>query len=275
MKKLIMILLLVTAFPALAAAAEVKNLKVGQEGGNAVATYDLVATAGEREAEVTVAIIIDGKRRTADQLNLSGDFGKNVKVGHGKRIVWNATADLPPGFDGELSWDVTAFVSRPVMLPASPGRGPDQVKMGSIDMHKVLLQSNAGKEAKEQLAARAGRYESEKSIREKKLIKLKDELEKLSSLLSKEVRSEKEADYTTQLEELKRFLKEAQDDLQAKNDELTNKIVGEIAEVIKHYGRSNGYEVITAAKENMVYVNENRDVTDLTEEILKAYNATK
>jgi hypothetical protein len=132
MKKLAMLLLLATAFPTLAAAAEVKNLKVGQEGDQAVATYDLVATAGEREAEVTVAIIIDGKKRTADQLRLSGDFGKNVKVGPGKRIVWNATADLPAGFDGELNWDVTTLVSRPVMLPASPGRAPHQVKMGLL-----------------------------------------------------------------------------------------------------------------------------------------------
>jgi peptidyl-prolyl cis-trans isomerase C len=110
MKKLALLLLLVSVFPALAAAAEVKNLKVGQEGDSAVATYDLVATAGEREAEVSVAIIIDGQRRTADRLRLSGDFGKNVKVGTGKRIVWEATADLPSNFDGELNWDVAAEV---------------------------------------------------------------------------------------------------------------------------------------------------------------------
>jgi Na+-transporting methylmalonyl-CoA/oxaloacetate decarboxylase gamma subunit len=86
--------------------ADVRNLKVGQEGDKAVATYDLVSSGDEGVAEVTVAIIIDGKRRTSDQLSLSGDFGKNVRTGARKRIVWNATADLPKGFDGELNWDV-------------------------------------------------------------------------------------------------------------------------------------------------------------------------
>ncbi len=89
-----------------ASAVEVKNFKLGQEGDTAVATYDLVSSGGEGVVEVTVVIIVDGKRRTSDQLSLSGDFGKNVKVGPGKRIVWNATADLPRDFDGELNWDV-------------------------------------------------------------------------------------------------------------------------------------------------------------------------
>jgi hypothetical protein len=90
---------------------EIKNLKVGQSGDKAVATYDLLGINGEKQADVIVAIIIDGDRRTAETLKLTGDFGKGVKVGPGKKIVWNAMADLPPDFDGELSWDVKATKS--------------------------------------------------------------------------------------------------------------------------------------------------------------------
>jgi hypothetical protein len=90
---------------------EVKNFQSAQIGEKAVATYDLVAVNGEQQADVIVAIIIDGDRRTAETLKLTGDFGKGVKVGPGKKIVWNAMADLPPDFDGELSWDVKATKS--------------------------------------------------------------------------------------------------------------------------------------------------------------------
>ena len=90
--------------------AEVKNLQVGQVGDNAVATYDLIGVGGVLEADVAVAIIIAGERRTSDRLSLTGDFGKAVKVGPGKKIIWNALADLPANFDGELSWDVKASV---------------------------------------------------------------------------------------------------------------------------------------------------------------------
>lgn len=93
--------------------ADVRNLRVGQEGDQAVATYDLVSSGGEGVAEVTVAIIIDGKRRTSDQLSLSGDFGRDVRTGPGKRIIWNAMTDLPKGFDGELKWDVVTVGNLP------------------------------------------------------------------------------------------------------------------------------------------------------------------
>jgi FKBP-type peptidyl-prolyl cis-trans isomerase FkpA len=105
---LIMLLLVLTVVPMAAVAAEVKNLKVGQSGDNAVATYDLVGQGGELETEVTVTINIGGKIRTADKLSLTGDLGKGVKVGPGKKIIWQAKSDLPPGFDGELNWDVRA-----------------------------------------------------------------------------------------------------------------------------------------------------------------------
>ena len=92
----------------------VENLKVSQSGDKAVATYDLVGQNREEAADVTVAIIINGKRRTAETLHLTGDFGKRVKVGLGKKVIWNALADLPSNFDGELSWDVTAASIEPV-----------------------------------------------------------------------------------------------------------------------------------------------------------------
>jgi hypothetical protein len=98
-------------------AAEVKKLNVSQNGDKAVATYDLVGVEGEQEAEVTVAITIDGVRHTAEGLKLTGDFGKGVKVGQGKKIIWNATADLPSNFEGDLSWDVQAISISATSLP--------------------------------------------------------------------------------------------------------------------------------------------------------------
>ena len=111
MRRLVMSLLttlLFLAVPLITSAAEVKNVKVSQVDDKAVATYDLVGGAGEQEAEVTVTISVNGEKKTSDNLHITGDFGKNVKVGYGKKIVWNATKDLPADFDGELSWDIQA-----------------------------------------------------------------------------------------------------------------------------------------------------------------------
>ena len=102
-------------------------------------------------------------------------------------------------------------------------------------MQKILMLSDAGKDAKEQLALRAAKYEAEKNLKEEDLKKLKGELEKQSVLLSESARGAKEKDYQQKLKEYQRFLKDAQDDLQAKNDEYTNKIVDEIVKVVQEY----------------------------------------
>ena len=98
--------------------AEVKNLKVGQVGDKAVATYDLVAEKAEKSAEVIVSININGEVHPADQLHLTGALGKAVPMGTAKEITWDITKDLPSGFDyekGELNWNVSTAEHPPVV----------------------------------------------------------------------------------------------------------------------------------------------------------------
>ena len=148
----------------------------------------------------------------------------------------------------------------------------DEAKLGSVDIQKVLVLSDAGKEAKEQLAACGNKYETEKNSREDELKKLKADLEKQSVLLSESARGAKEKDYQQKLKEYQRFLKDAQDDLQAKNDEFTNKIVEEIVKTIQEYGKQNGYSMIFVKNDSMIYLD---GKVDLTDEILKAFNVVK
>lgn len=150
--------------------------------------------------------------------------------------------------------------------------GAAETKIASVDVQKVLVLSEAGKEAKEQLALKAGKYENEKNAKEEELKKLKADLEKQSVLLSESARNAKEKDYQQKLKEYQRFLKDAQDDLQAKNDEYTNKIVEDVVKVTQEYGRKNGYSFIFVKNDIMIYAD---DKADLTDEILKLFNDTK
>jgi outer membrane protein len=155
-----------------------------------------------------------------------------------------------------------------VVLPAFAADS----KLGTVDMQKVLTLSDAGKEAKEQLAIRAAKYEAEKNLKEEDLKKLKGELEKQSVLLSEIARGAKEKDYQQKLKEYQRFLKDAQDDLQAKNDEYTNKIVDEIVKIVQEFGKKNGFTLILVKNESMIFMD---DKIDLTDELLKQFNAAR
>ena len=147
-----------------------------------------------------------------------------------------------------------------------------ETKLGTVDMQKILLLSDAGKDAKEQLSVRAAKYEAEKNVKEEDLKKLKGELEKQSVLLSETARGAKEKDYQQKLKEYQRFLKDAQDDLQAKNDEYTNKIVDEIVKVVQEYGKKNSFTYIFVKNEGMIFMD---DKVDQTDELLKQFNAAR
>ncbi len=147
-----------------------------------------------------------------------------------------------------------------------------ELKLGTVDMQKILMLSDAGKDAKEQLAVKAAKYEAEKNLKEEDLKKLKSELEKQSVLLSETARAAKEKDYQQKLKEYQRFLKDAQDDLQAKNDEYTNKIVEEIVKVVQEFGKKSGFTFILVKNEGMIFMD---DKIDLTDELLKQFNAAR
>ena len=155
---------------------------------------------------------------------------------------------------------------------ASAALGAEGVKFGSVDIQKVLILSDAGKEAKEQLAGKANKIEGEKSSREEELKKLKAELERQNVVLADDARKAKEQNFMQKRKELDRFLKDAQEEIQAKNDELTNRIVDEVVKIIQEYGRKNGYTIIFVKNEGMIYVDEKADLTD---EVLKAFNAAR
>ena len=148
----------------------------------------------------------------------------------------------------------------------------DGAKIGSVDIQKVLLMSDAGKEAKDQLGQKAAKYEAEKNSKEAELKKLKGELESQGALLNESARGAKERDYQQRLKEYQRFLKDAQEDLQAKNDEFTSRIVDEIVRVSQEYGRKNGYTAIFVKSETMLYLDPAADVTDA---VLKTFNSTR
>lgn len=106
----------------IASAAQIENIRTGMDGNIAYVLYDLVGSLGERDASVGVAIELAGKRYNADQLSLSGDFGKKVSIGRDRRIMWSILQDFPAGISNEGIWDLQA--SSPVRKAPNKTKKP-------------------------------------------------------------------------------------------------------------------------------------------------------
>lgn len=157
-------------------------------------------------------------------------------------------------------------------IAAAPAFAAD-LKFGYIDMQRALNTSEAGKEAKEQLAARVKKYQEEINTKQEEIKKLKEDLEKQGMLLSETARASKEKDYQQRLKEFQRFTKDAQEELQGKDEEYTRRILESMEKIIREFGLKNGYTFIfdkNAA--GMLFVD---DKADVTEEVLKLLNASR
>lgn len=158
------------------------------------------------------------------------------------------------------------------ILGATAAGAAEPVKIGTVDIQKVLFNSESGKLAKEQLAGRITKYEAEKNSREDELKKLKSDLEKQNILLNDSARSAKEKDYQQKLKEYQRFIKDVNDELQSKDEELKNRIIEDAFKTTQEYGKKNGFSLIVAKSEMMMYMDASIDITD---EIVKLLNSKK
>ena len=104
MKKL---LLLLPFLPILAFSQKIENLKATVEGEKIVITYDL--TGGVPGDSYNISIFSSSNNFSAPLSLVSGDVGKGVKEGVGKRIEWESKAELR-NFKGDLSFEIQAEI---------------------------------------------------------------------------------------------------------------------------------------------------------------------
>jgi outer membrane protein len=147
----------------------------------------------------------------------------------------------------------------------------EQIKIGIIDIQKVLSESDAGKKAKTDL---------ESLIKSKQLIidekgrtieKLKSEMEKQASVLSAEARKNKEDELEKLIKEYQRLVQDSQAEVKKKEAELTDVILKEIHEIVNKIGEQEGFSIIVELG-MVLYSDKAMDITDA---ILKKYNESK
>jgi len=144
------------------------------------------------------------------------------------------------------------------------------LKVGYVDLQKVLNDSAAGRSAKEEIGKKVKEYEIQVQARQKELQAAKEELEKQALLLSDEARAKKEREYQQKLKDLQRFTKDIRDDLQMRDADATKKILEQVLKVVREFGEKEGYTLILEKNESsLIYASESIDLTDT---ILKLYN---
>ena len=143
-------------------------------------------------------------------------------------------------------------------------------RIAYIDLQKILVESDKGKEAKKSLGDEFEKLKKTLSQKQDELQKLKDSLEKQASTMSPDTRTDKEKQYQSKLKDYQRLQGDYEGELRQKEQELFQKILKELEEVVKGYGDSEKYTLILERSQaGILYGAATIDVTD---KVIALYN---
>jgi len=145
------------------------------------------------------------------------------------------------------------------------------IKIGYVDFTKIQTESKAGVKAMKTIEAMFKDKQAQLDHRQSELEKAMKEMEKQAPLLSEDVRKQKEDKLQKDYKELQRFKQDSEDELNKKKSELAAKMFKEVDDIIKTYGKQEGYTMILE-RSVVLYAPEAVDVTD---KVIKMYDESK
>ncbi len=149
----------------------------------------------------------------------------------------------------------------------------DDGKIGYVDLQRAIFGSTAGKEARRALDERTDKLKKDLERKQEELRSAQSEFVKQSAVLSTEARAEKERDLQRRMRDLERLKQDSEDELNRRDAELSKRILGEVREIVRQIGGKGGYTLIL--ERNAAGVLYAASGVDLTEEVIKVYNASK
>lgn len=145
------------------------------------------------------------------------------------------------------------------------------VKIGVVDMQKVLATSDAGKKAQLELEKKLKELQAEFKKEEDALLALQKDIEKKSSVWSDEIKREKAVAFQKKRRELIGAQEDGRLELQQLEQQLLEPIMDKMRTVLEAEGKKGGYTVILP-RNAALYLD---DKIDLTDRVARALNRAK
>jgi len=168
-------------------------------------------------------------------------------------------------------WLLAVLFMFAFMFTAQKAFAAEQVlKVGVVDLIKALNESDSGKKAKTDLEILIKTKQTSIDEKGKEIEKLKNDLEKQSSVLSSEARKTKEDELEKNIREYQRIVTDSQADVKKKESEFTGEILKALRAIIEKIGQEGNYTMIIENAEGIILYS--KPEQNLTEQVIKKYN---
>ena len=160
------------------------------------------------------------------------------------------------------------LVAGMLVLSCTVALAQERIKIGFIDVQRIIAESQAGKKAKDRFQAQVKKAETDVQKERQDLERLKNDLDKKGPLLKDEERRNLEADLQKRSVTLQRTLGDYQQDLQRKNNEMMAEILKELEQVVTEVGKADKFTLILE-RSQILYSDQ---AIDITNKVIDAYN---
>jgi len=143
-------------------------------------------------------------------------------------------------------------------------------KIVYLESQRILMESQAGKEAYKQLSSLKDQKASELEKKQNKLKTMADQLQAKSATMSASAREDLEAKYDKELKDYNRAVKDAQDELRRKEVEFLKPFSKDVDEVIKAYSEKNKIDIVLDKQSGVIAYADPK--IDITSQIIAAFD---
>jgi len=156
-----------------------------------------------------------------------------------------------------------------LVFSSSPVFAQEKIKVGFIDIQRVIAESQAGKRAKERFQAQVKKAEADVVKERQDIERLRADLDKKGPLLKEEERRNLEADLQRRSVTLQRAMSDYQQELQQKNNEIMSDILKELEQIVNEVGKADKFTLILE-RSQILYSDQGIDITS---KVIETYNS--
>ncbi len=159
------------------------------------------------------------------------------------------------------SWKhVIAAVALGLALTLSPGPAFAQVKVGFVNISKVLDKAPQAETARERIEREFAPRDRELLEQQKEIRALEDKLVKNGAVMSATERQRQESEIRSLKREIRRLQDEFREDLNLRRSQELSKLQRKVTEVIQELAKAEGYDLVVT--DGVIYAGERVDITD-------------
>jgi outer membrane protein len=156
----------------------------------------------------------------------------------------------------------------PVQKPSEAAVVQQPTHLGHVDLARIAAESETGKAGQAQFADLKKKLQGQIESKRKQLEKQKAAIEAKLKTLTAEQRETKARDFQKKVEEFQKFGLNAEKELQARQEEFSEKLFKAIEQASADLGKAKGLALVVIKRE-LLYLGSGVDAQDVTDDVIK------